>query len=164
MAYCVKMINGAIFTITDSERNSVIGKTGMIYFPSCDRAINTNSMSEIVSEKAYLIDKQEQRKNQKEGILHDGTHVFRHFGEWYKLEGDYDSSGRPLTRFDPEMYPEVGRDCVPTKTEFYEKYAMLSQKERLQLMLKNVPDSRRLSSGQGLEKIDFNKYASKIQN
>ena len=134
--YMIKMMVSSWIKITEKDYQNLIGKNGLVLLQSLGRTINTNSISQIMPYKDYLIDKQEERKNQKEGILHDGTHVIRHFGQWFKLEGDYDDRGNPLTRFDPEMYPEVARDCVPSKQEFHQKYAHLpTNRERLAAIL-----------------------------
>ena len=143
MSYIIKLMGGGVVEITDEEFGKLQGKQGAIYIPSAGQIINLNSVSQILPKSDFLADKLEERKNQKEGILHDGTHVFRHFGQWYKLNGDYNQRGEPLTRFDPEMYPEVARDCVPTKQEYYGKYATLPMAERLKLIIAGTRDTER---------------------
>ena len=132
----VKMIDGSAFEITAEEYRSILGKSGIFYFPSCGRTINSNSLSQIMSKKDYEIDKMlEKKRSQKEGVLHDGTYAYKLFGEWAY---DYD-----VTRYiisDPINmgYPEVARDCVPTKLEWETKYKYIENKKtRLQAILQN---------------------------
>lgn len=90
----------------------------------------------------------EDKKNQKEGTLHDGTQVIRHFGSWY-LDGDFDEKGNPWRRIDQEYYPEIQRDCVSTRKEFQLKYKALPRKERLKLIINGTEEPR----DGGVEKI-----------
>lgn len=87
----------------------------------------------------------EDKKNQNTGILHDGTPVIRHFGVWY-LDGEFDEKSNPIKRIDSDHYPEVRKDCVPTKKEF-EKIKHLSREERL----KSITEGTREG---GLSKIN----------
>ena len=86
-------------------------------------------------------DELENNKNQKEGVLHDGTMVIRHFGSWY-LDGDFDDKGTPRRRIDSEYYPEVQRDCVPTRKTYQLKYKALPRKERLKLICEGTEAPR----------------------
>ena len=132
MAYFVKLMNGSVFEITEEERNNMLGKNGMLHFASCDRTINSASITEIVSAKDYEMDKVlEKQKSQKEGVLHDGTLAFKHFGIWYW-------QGKDGTEYlaDPAEYPEVARDCVPSKLEWEQKYKQIPENtERLKAIL-----------------------------
>lgn len=135
--FIIELFGGSKIEITFEEYQSLIGSSGLVFLKSCSQTINTSAIKRICPKKVHDIDQMMMRKEkQKEGILHDGTQVFRHFGQWYKINGDYDEKGNPTTRFDPELYPEVGHDCVPTKEEFYCYYAHLPQQERLPLILK----------------------------
>ena len=93
----------------------------------------------------------EDNKNQKEGMLHDGTPVIRHFGSWY-LDGDFDDKGTPRRRIDSEYYPEVRRDCVFSRQQF-NQIEHLSRKKRLEIIL-GKSNQRLLISNKGLQKID----------
>ena len=61
--------------------------------------------------------KKKRQRTQKEGVLHDGTYVYRHFGEWAT-----DSDGTRYIFSDPRNYPEIAASCVPTKLEWETKY------------------------------------------
>lgn len=80
------------------------------------------------------------RKELTEGYLHDGTKVFKKFGEWK-------SCYSPEANLDPRYYPEVAQDKVFSEAEF-EKIKHLPTAERLhlvagekQLRLSNEPSS-----------------------
>ena len=81
------------------------------------------------------------RQDQREGMLHDGQRVVRYFGSWY-LDGDINENGKPQRIIDPNYYPEVARDCVPTPREFFEKYEMLPPEERLKLIIAGTREPR----------------------
>jgi len=98
-----------------------------------------------------ITDELEDKRNQNEGVLHDGTIVIRHFGSWY-MDGEFDADGKPTRRIDPSYYPEVARDVVPSKKEFETKYKALPRPERLKLMCEGTrePGVRGLKSVGGL--------------
>jgi len=79
----------------------------------------------------------EDRREQKHGILHDGTKVIRHFGQWVLDSGmvpDDKGNYQPIV-IDKNYFPEVARDCVLTPGEF-EKIKHLSTAERKGIVLK----------------------------
>ena len=127
-----------------------LGKTGLVFLKSSCRTINTTGIKQIGEAKTSQIDQlTERQQTQKEKILHDGTPVIQHFGSRSLLHGDYDERGNPLSRVAPEWYPEVARDCVPTKVAYYAKYAVLLKQERLALMRREhgiVQEPRRIGS------------------
>jgi hypothetical protein len=139
-------MNKSEVPITEQEYRNLAGKSGLVHIPSQDRIINTNSITEVVSEDSV---KQERNRN-NEGVLHDGLPVVRQFGRWYANDGNIDEQGKLQTMVDPTYYLEVARDQVPSPKEFQEKYEHLSREERLKLM---VGDRKSLRSGEGLKKL-----------
>ena len=95
-----------------------------------------------------IVDDNDDKRNQKEGTLHDGLLVIRYFGSWY-VDGEFDGEGKPTKRIDSAYYPEVARDCVPTRKEFEEIYRELPREKRLELI---CAGTREPKSG-GLNKI-----------
>jgi len=79
-------------------------------------------------------------KNNKEGILHDGMKVVRQYGRYCNPEGEMDEKGTFLScTFDYAYYPEIARDIVPSPAEYYQKYAIIDNKEnRLKAILGDV--------------------------
>ena len=69
------------------------------------------------------------------GILHDGSTVVRQFGQWFCQSGDRDEKGYYIVRPDPNYYPEVAVDTVPSRKEFEKKYAALPPEDRKRLMI-----------------------------
>ena len=129
------------FKINEEDYKNLIGKSGLIFLKSLGRAINTSWISEIVPEYEYNLELRENRIKSTNGMLHDGTSVIRHFGRWYLSDGSFvaDENGKatkPEKEIDPLCYPEVARDCVPTITEYEQKYAQIPNKEkRLEMIL-----------------------------
>ena len=138
--YLIKMMGGDEFKITEEEYKEIMGKVGLIYIRSSRKTINTASISYIVPERVY--EQEIDRSDQREGILHDGTRVIRYFGSWY-LDGDIGENGKPQRIIDPNYYPEIARDCVPTPREFFEKYEMLPREERLKLITQGTREPRK---------------------
>lgn len=125
-------MDGSTLEITESDYKNTIGKTGLIFIESIRQSFNTSIIARIVPKSKA--DELEDKKNQKEGILHDGKSVIRYFGSWY-LDGEFDDKGNPYKRIDPEYYPEIQRDCVPTRKEFNIKYRGLSRGEALKQII-----------------------------
>ena len=146
MIYIIKFMDGSTLKITEEDFKSLLDKKGLVAIKSAGEVINMSSISRIVP--YHKSDELEDKKNQKEGMLHDGTLVIRHFGSWY-LDGDFDDKGNPWRRIDSEYYPEVQRDCVPTRKTFELKYKQLPRKERLELIISGTEEPR---TG-GIEKI-----------
>ena len=133
MAYIIKLSNRDDIRITVSEYKNIMGKNGLIFIPSIQETINTNFIIRILPENTYETDKLIDRSAQTKGILHDGTPVIRHFGSWY-LEGYLTEAGKLEKVIDPEYYPEVAMDCVPTPNEYFTKYAHLPPETRKQIV------------------------------
>lgn len=131
MNYIIKFIGGGKTIITQDEFNRILTKTGLVAIPSTGEVVNMSSISRIVPET--MAEELEDRKDHKVGTLHDGLKVIRHFGVWY-LDDEYDEKGNPTKRIDPTYYPEVARDCVPSREKFKELKA-LPREDRLEIIL-----------------------------
>jgi len=146
MVSCIiKMMSGSVLEVTEKQLQDIRGKVGMVHISSLDRDINMSSVEQIMKKEDYLLEKADKNK----GTLHDGQKVVRKFGRWY-LESDQS------VWIDPQYYPEIAQDCVPSLEEFNQKYLALPEKERLELML-NASELKRepkqLRSGNGSTKI-----------
>lgn len=146
MRYIVKTMGGEKIFITEAEYKTILATpNGFIAFPSCGVTINTSRIESVYPES--LADEITERKEQKTGVLHDGTRVRRYFGEWVDADSfvpDDKGNYQPV-RLDPNYYPEVARDCVPTEKEF-EEMRMLAPANRLIKILDGTAEPR-LSSG-----------------
>lgn len=135
--------------ITEGEYKNLAGKAGLVFVPSNDQTINTLSITRI-----YPSDEEPETQDHKIGVLHDGTRVVRQFGEWFCLEGDMDEKGRYSVRPDPEHYPEILMDNVPSVETYVLKYSKLPLAERKQLMIAGKDISRyQRSNDSGLSRI-----------
>ena len=132
-------MDNSTLKITEEDFKNLLDKKGLVAIKSAGEIINMSSVSRIVP--YHKSDELEDKKNQKEGTLHDGTPVIRHFGSWY-LDGDFDDKGTPRRRIDSEHYPEVQRDCVPTRKTYHLKYKELPRKERLKLIISGTEEPR----------------------
>lgn len=134
MFYILKMMGGEKFKITEGEFRKLAGVDGKVYIKSCDSIINMSSVEAIFPEHSadMIID----RKSQQLGILHDGTRVRRHFGQWVVMGDDVidDRGGYQPVKLDLKYYPEVAYDLVPTIEEF-EKLKDFSPDDRLKFIL-----------------------------
>jgi hypothetical protein len=79
-------------------------------------------------------DKDNEEKDHKLGVLHDGTRVIRQFGQWFCLNGTTTEEGYNEVKPDPAYYPEIAMDCVPSVSDFEKNYRHLMIEERKQLM------------------------------
>lgn len=141
MNFIVKMMDDSKVEITEEEFLKLKEKEGLVWIPSIKQAINTKSISQILLKDDY--ERGINREDQREGMLHDGTKVIKYFGQWC-IAGEIDDTGKPTKIIDPQYYPEVAKDCVPTSSEYYTKYAHLS-----------LPQRKALIGGQGREKSEF---------
>jgi hypothetical protein len=125
MKYIITLINGEKYTITQDEYQNLEGKTGLIFIPSINVTINMVSIASIHPEG-----QEEDEKNHTIGVLHDGSRVIRQFDQWYCLTGEANEKGNYSVRPDPQYYPEVAMDCVPSVKVFERKYQALPLEER----------------------------------
>jgi len=137
--YLIIFFDKKTLEITESDFNNLIGKEGLVAIKSVGEVVNMSAVARIIPKSRA--DELEDRRNQKEGILHDGMVVIRYFGSWY-MDGEFDEHGKPMRRIDSAHYPEVARDCVPTKKEFETKYRMLPREKRLELIVEGTREPR----------------------
>jgi hypothetical protein len=86
------------------------------------------------------------------GVLHDGSRVIRQFGQWFCLNGDVNEKGHYEIRPDPQYFPEVAMDCVPSVKTFELKYKSLPLAER-KIAICGEKDPQRYLKG------DFNRIS-----
>lgn len=141
MAYfIISFKNGDEVKITESEYKQLAGRIGLVFFPSTGQTINIDPSTIVRIYPENNVDKLLDRRESKFGILHDGTPVMRYFGQWYLDDGtriENPKTGvadRPEKMVDPTYYPEVARDCVPTREEF-EELAHLPLEKRLEAII-----------------------------
>lgn len=157
MAYFIlKLKNGDIVRITESEYRQIGGKQGLIFFPSNKETVDTVMIGRILSEEQYNLELRENRTKSINGVLHTGEKAIRYFGQWYLDDGiflDDPKTGRPTKPeklVDPKYYPEVACDCV-FLVEEYNKVKHLPQYERLKIAL-GGKETKRIKGG-GFTKI-----------
>jgi len=140
MNFIVKLSNGDRFVVTPDEAKAIVNS---------DKG-DTITLKEkgIMIAKSYVVsvypeskaDDIEDRKEQKTGVLHDGTLVERHYnGRWVvqgKTVPDDKGNYMPI-EIDPDYYPEIKCLNVFSEKEF-KKIAHLNPSERLQLMIRDV--------------------------
>lgn len=121
--YVIRFIDGSKLHITEEEYQKLAGKTGLVFFPDSKQTINLSSVSRIypMTEEARSTD----RSKQTQGILHDGSVVVKQFGQWFLLDGEKDEKGNLETRPDPEFYPEIRYNCIPTPQEYENTFKFL---------------------------------------
>jgi len=133
--YKIIMMSGETYLVNKSEYLIIMEADKGIFVPRLEAFINKASISTAYPEnKSNEI---EDKKNQQTGVLHDGTQVRKHFGQWVDANNQVpDDKGnyQPLN-LDSNYYPEIARDCVPTEKEFELKYRRLQPSFRLQIML-----------------------------
>src|SRR3990167_9905185 len=127
MNFIVKMMDDSVVELTEEDFLKLKGREGIIWIPSINQAINLSSVMQILPKEDY--ERGVDRQDQREGMLHDGTKVIKHFGQWC-IAGEIDDIGKPTKIINPRYYPEIAKDCVPTSQEYYEKYAHLPLPQR----------------------------------
>ena len=75
----------------------------------------------------------ERQEKQKDGILHDGTVIYKRFSVWYYMAPDGEEY--IVERND---YPEMMYNCIPTPEEFEIKYRHLTKQERVNLLSEKI--------------------------
>ena len=132
MMFTIKLMNGDRLEITAEEYKNLLGKQGLVFIPSLQQSVNTSSIS-------HIFPSNESRRTEdrpKEGYLHDGTRVRKHFGQWVDADHEaLDDKGNPkAVRIDPTFYPEILRDSIFT-TQEWEKVKELSLADRKKALL-----------------------------
>lgn len=121
MNYFIKTIDTKIL-ISENEHKRIISdiKNGCDFIVLKDKGITLkiNAIMGIYPENSS--DVFEDRKNQKQGILHDGEKAVRHFGRWVADSGQVpDDKGNYVpVELDKEYYPEAALDSVATIDEY----------------------------------------------
>lgn len=155
--FIIKLMSGEKFKISEDSYKKLSGKQGLVFISEIGCTINLSSISAIYPERQT--DNFEKRKEQKIGVLHDGTLAKRYFGEWvdYNNQMPDDNGNYSPVKLDQRYYPEIAMDCVATQAEFNEisssklnYYEFLGIKERVNRFSKQ---GEKLSV---LEPINFN--------
>lgn len=118
MNYILKTIQEDKIIITEQEHKNILrSKTDLITLRN-GISIRKNCISAIFPENQ--IREIEDRRNQQIGILHDGTKVKKHFGQWVLNSGDMpdDKGNYSSVKLDPQYYPEAAMDNVATPQEY----------------------------------------------
>lgn len=138
-------MSGEKIEVTKSEYEAIMKAEKGVFIPRLEVFINRSFIA--VAYPVNNADQIEERKNQQEGVLHDGIRVRRHFGQWVDAYNQVpDDNGKYVTvKFDETYYPEIARDCVPTPQEF-EKIRHLDKASRLEIILQGTSE-RRISQG-----------------
>ena len=119
MNYILQFTTGEKFIINQQEAEMIIKADD-------DNAIAIKRLGLMVQKRMCLIypehsaDRLEERRKQQTGILHDGTNVRKHFGQWITDTGlvpDDNGDYQPI-RLDRQYYPEIALDAVATEEEF----------------------------------------------
>lgn len=145
--FIIKMMNGDKIIVTAKEYSQIINNNGGIVTLTDGTSLNTTRIESAFMES--MADQIETKKQQMTGILHDGTRVKRHFGQWVLPEFTYDDNGKEApVRLDPTYYPEIASDCVPSEQKYHKKYEILPPEKRLDAIMGDIPNSRkRVSDG-----------------
>lgn len=133
--YIIKTIDRSEYEAEDSEALKVAeamntGKLKAVVIQG--NIVVLSSISSIKKESKKLEDEE---KDHKLGVLHDGTRVIRQFGQWMCMDSNLDEEGHYCTRPDPEYFPEVALDLVPSIHFYEKKLAQLTAEERKAAMI-----------------------------
>jgi len=144
MNYKVIMMSGEKYLVNKSEYQAIMKAEKGIFIPRLEVFINKSSISTAYPEnRANEI---KDRKQQQIGVLHDGTRVVRHFGEWIvagEMTPDDNGKYQPV-KLDPTYYPEITSDCVASPDEYQQ--IVCGVKSYYEFM-KYTPPREKLSSG-----------------
>jgi|TARA_R100001530_G_scaffold2201_3_gene3676 hypothetical protein len=134
MNYILKTMNGDRFTITEEEHKNIIVSNKDIISFSNGITIRRNVIATIFPKSQA--DEIEDKKNQQTGVLHDGTQVRKHFGQWVDANNQVpDDKGNYVpVKLDPNYYPEITRDCVFLEKE-YNEIKDLPNEEKAKILL-----------------------------
>lgn len=116
--YNIIMMSGETYKVNQSEYKAIMQAEKGIFVPRIEVFINKASVSTAYPVKD--IDKVQEMKKLETGVLHDGTRVKRHFGEWVDATHqvpDDNGNYRPV-KLDTTYYPEITLDRVFTEQEY----------------------------------------------
>jgi len=105
-------MSGEKFQITDSEFENMAKAKGSVFIPSQQSWINMASISTMYP--VQIADLIEDRKKQTTGVLKNGEHVRRHFGEWVLVGSGGDEPVYP----NRDYYKEIRENCVASEEEY----------------------------------------------
>lgn len=147
MNYTIVLFNKKELEVSEDELKRIINAPDneLVHIKRLGMGFNKKGIAHYEPTESKLAD---ERKNNKIGILHDGSRVIRYFGVWY-LDGEFHEEGGriiPSKRIDPQYYPEVSKDVVFTPNE-YEEVKHLSKGEILKLMVGNINETKRRLGG-----------------
>lgn len=155
MIYILKTFGGGTIKITEKEFKAIAnsGDDEMIYISSIKNLINKKTIAHCYPESQA--DEIEDKKQQMLGILHDGTLVRRHFGQWVMAYDEVpDDNGKYVpVKLDPAYYPEIAMDIVPSSEEYNKKYRGLPPEEILKQITAGK-EPKRYGGNNQLEAID----------
>ena len=116
--FILQFTTGEKFKINEQEAKTIASANE-------DQSITLKRLGMVVQKRMCLVypehsaDHLEERKKQQTGILHDGTIVNRHFGQWVVGNIVPDDNGNyQQVKLDREYYPEVALDCVANEDEW----------------------------------------------
>jgi hypothetical protein len=157
MKFILELTTGGKFEIDKNEARTIAAASN-------DQTITLTRLGIVVPKRMVIMypetNQPIDRKEQKVGVLHDGTQVRRHFGEWVDHQSMPDDKGNytPI-RFDLSYYPEIAMDRVATPEEYqqirlgnvdYYDFLKIGPNDKLRMKAGFVPMSR-LFSGQKKE-------------
>ena len=128
------MMSNQTYLVNQSEYKAIMKADKGIFVPRLEVFINKSSISTAYPDSRT--DEVEDRRELTTGILHDGTRVRKHFGQWVDASQEVpDDNGnyKPI-RLDTTYYPEIALDRVFTERE-YEKVKQLGTDEKLKLLV-----------------------------
>ena|SRR3990167_3836626 len=149
--YQATLKNGEIFSISEKEYAAIAQNINTpkakVFLQSLKVIIDVEMIAVIKPQELKTKYDWEKRQKMTEGYLHTGERAVKQFGIWYDPSGERNESGKLLTMYDSEYYPEVARDCIATLDEWQE-LKQLPRKERLAKMLEGGKPAR-LTGGNG---------------
>lgn len=150
--FIIKTIDKSEYEVEDQEALKVAeamnnGKLKAVVIQG--NIVVLSSISSIKKESKKLEDEE---KDHKLGVLHDGTRVIRQFGQWMCMDNNLDENGHYCTRPDQQYYPEVALDLVPSISLYDRKFSPLPAEERKRLMV-SERGLRLENTDKGLQKL-----------
>ena len=141
-----------ILKITNEDKNIRIteDEAKVIANTPDDKSVAINRLGIVVQKRMVMVFPEESpdiKEGQETGVLHDGVRVKKHFGSWVDATAMFD--GKPV-RIDPQYYPEVALDKVPTEWEWENKYKQLPKEERKEAICGHQMDR---IEGQKMERL-----------
>ena len=151
MKFILELTTGGRFDINEKEAKTIASAAN-------DQTITLTRLGIVVPKRMVIMypetNQPIDRREQKVGVLHDGTPVRRHFGEWvdYQSMPD-DKGGYTPVRLSLEYYPEIAMDRVASPEEYqqiragnadYYEFLKIGPNDRLRMKAGFVPMSRLL--------------------